>query len=164
MRVLFFFFFFYHYTSSVIHIYIFTNIWKIENNHWKYQNKGDNNWHQTSNNYACWHNIHIFVCIFLSIMHLFLEVEDQRCSADVCVSWTEHALCPPPVHVLFLVLLASILLFFTPVRHPKTPTEQSERRKSRSSRISLSTAIDKDDFFVAFGELCDSCVSVIERY
>lgn len=94
-------------------------------------------------------------------MHLFLEVEDQRCSAGVCVSGTEHALCPPPVRVLFLVLLASILLFFTPVRRPKTLAEQSERRKSRPSRISLSTAIDKDDFVSWHLE---SCVSVIERY
>lgn len=96
-------------------------------------------------------------------MQLFLEVEDQRCSAvSACPGQNMHV-CPLPVHVLFLVLLASILLFFTPVQPPNTLTEQTEGRKSRSTRISLSTAIDKDDFSWHL-ELCDSCVSVIEHY
>lgn len=37
----------------------------------KYQNKGDNNWQLTSNNYACWHNKFFSFCFIVPIMHHF---------------------------------------------------------------------------------------------
>lgn len=43
----------------------------------------------------------VLVCFIVPIMHLMLEVADQRCSADVCVSWTEHARLSTPCSCAF---------------------------------------------------------------
>lgn len=61
----------------------------------KYQNKEDNNWQLTSNNYPCWHNtfFSFFVLLFLSC-----TVSGSTGPASLCrlsflcgpVSWTEQ--------------------------------------------------------------------------
>ena len=153
----------YHYTSSsVIHIYIFTNIWKIENNNENIKIKRDNNWHQTSNNYACWHNTFFSFCFIVPYHAPFLEVQDRRHCADcVCLDRTDHAclstLCLCPFRC------PSAFLFPPPpppsVRHT-SPIPQHANWASAgggvpSTRVSLSTAINKD-FFSWHFQLCDS--------
>lgn len=119
----------------------------------KYQNKGDDNWHQTSNNYACWHNTLFFFLFYCSYHAPFLEVQDRRGCAGVCLSiclsvWpgqldrADHA-CLPALCLCALRCASNIyprpeLLFLTPVQHPDTQTEPTE--------VSLSTAINKDFF------------------
>lgn len=41
----------------------------------KYQNKGDDDWQLTSNNYACWHNTVVSFLFYCSYHAPFLEVQ-----------------------------------------------------------------------------------------
>ena len=135
----------------------------------KYQNKGDNNWQLTSNNYACWHNTFFSFCFILPIMHLFWKYRTGiAVRASVCVAWsagqkrTDHAclsalcLCAYCCACSFYPLsLASACIS---VSHASPIPQQANWASTKGGisliKVSLSTAIK------IFFRGISSCVTV----
>lgn len=84
----------------------------------KYQNKGDNDWQVTSNNYACWHsNVFFFhLCFIVPIMHHFWKyrtgVTVQMFLWPGQLNRAVHACLSACVSVLFVVLLRPVLVLY----------------------------------------------------
>lgn len=143
----------YHYTSSVIHIYIFTNIWKIENNN------GNIKINQTT--IGIKHQIimragtiyiyiiFLFLCFYCSYHAPFLEVQDRHHGGGVCVA-------RPPGQIMHVCPPCACRCASNIYPRPETsvcipalylnPTIRTRRRR-RNPKTSLSTAINKDVFF-----------------
>lgn len=80
----------------------------------KYQNKGDNNWQLTSNNYACWHNTFFSFCFIVPIMHHFWKYRTGvAVQVSVCVAWSarQNRSCMS-VHIVSVCLL--LCFYFYP--------------------------------------------------
>lgn len=113
-----------------------------------YQNKGDNNWQITSNNYACWHNTFFSFCFIVPIMHRFWK---YRTGIGVCslsarpgqLNWTEHACLSCLDLCAFLCASTSFTSACISVPHAR-PIPQ--HLSASSTKVSLSTAINKDFF------------------
>lgn len=144
----------YHYTSSVIHIYIFTNIWKIENNNGNIKIKETIGIkHQIIMRAG---TIYIFFVSFYCSHHApFLEVQDRHHCGGL-VSWTDHArlstVCPCAFRCASNIyprpeLLCAFLFYMPVLKNPNPQTEPLKEGGIPSTTISLSTAINKDFIF-----------------
>lgn len=161
----------YHYTSSVIHIYIFTNIWKIENNNGNIKIKETTIGikHQIIMRAG---TIYIFFVSFYCSHHApFLEVQDRHHCGGL-VSWTDHArlstVCPCAFRCASNIyprpeLLCAFLFYMPVLKNPNPQTEPLKEGGIPSTTISLSTAINKDFFFfVAFPAMWQLCTCYLK--
>lgn len=122
----------YHYTSSVIHIYIFTNIWKIENNNGNIKIKETTIGikHQIIMRAG---TIYIFLfCFIVPIMHHSWKYRTGITAEAWSAGQIMHV-CPLCVRVLFVVLLTFILVLNFCVHSCST----CQSRKPPTRRLSL---------------------------
>lgn len=137
---------------SNTYLYIHKHL-KNRNQKWKYQNKGDNNWHRTSNNYACWHNIHLFFFCLLVLLFLSCTISGSIGPASRFLRGQLNRSCMSVhfVSMCFSLCFKHLTTSWTCVCTLASPKLQhadwaSEGREIPFTKTSLSTATNKDLF------------------